>query len=694
MAKFRGTPGNDVFVGTGDDDIFIGADGDDSLTGAGGNDVLRGDAGNDTMTGGLGDDTYYADTQGDVIVEVDGEGYDHLITTTSYVLAAGAGIDRISLASSTATTALNLTGNELAQRIDGNDGVNTLDGGGGDDLLNGMQGDDILYGRDGVDDVRGGAGNDELYGNDGDDVLNGGSGDDALIGGAGADNMTGGVGNDTYYADNIGDVINELAGEGDDDRVIASTSFVLAAGADIERISSSNTGGTGAIDLTGNELGQRIDGNDGVNVLSGLDGDDQLNGRGGDDTLYGGEGADELSGNEGNDALVGGAGDDDLTGGLGDDIYYVDSQGDSITEDAGEGFDRVIASTSYVLADGESIERIQISNTGGTAAIDITGNDVGQRIDGNAGDNVLSGMDGDDELNGREGDDSLLGGMGNDELRGNEGDDALSGGEGDDVLLGGDDNDDLDGGTGADRMQGDVGNDVYHVDDTGDLVVEVSGEGNDRVFTSIDFDAGEASIERISAADQSSTDSLWLGGNEDTVQIDGNAGANLLWAVESAQSVTLNGRGGDDFMIAGDFNDIVSGGTGNDALAGGDGDDVLIGGSGTDVTMVTGSLEDYTIEQLDEDSYSVDGPDGSDTTFGVEYIYFSGSNEWYLLSDIEGGPVAPPEEFDSGIKKGDAQVLPALADEAVSTVADGGLWGQEFRDFGHVFGPGQQDFWF
>ena len=36
------------------------------------------------------------------------------------------------------TATINLTGNELAQRIDGNNGVNVMNGGGGNDLLLGI----------------------------------------------------------------------------------------------------------------------------------------------------------------------------------------------------------------------------------------------------------------------------------------------------------------------------------------------------------------------------------------------------------------------------------------------------------------------------------------------------------------------------------------------------------------------------
>ncbi len=235
-------------------------------------------------------------------------------------------------------------------------------------------------------------------------------------------------------------------------------------------------------------------------------------------------------------------------------------------------------------------------------------------------------------------------------------------------------------------MQGDVGNDVYTVDDAGDLVVEVTGEGNDRVLSSISFNASGLSIERISAANAAGTDALNFTGGDDTVQIDGNAGNNELYAFASDSAATLNGRSGDDFLYGSSFNDILSGGNGQDALAGGSGDDVAIGGSGDDVLIVFGSLQDYVIEQLDTDSYSVEGPimgSGTDTTFGVEYIYFAADDEYYLLSDIGAGPVANPgytfvlaAPVVGGDKDSDAQVLPTLADEGIETASVSSLFAE------------------
>jgi Ca2+-binding RTX toxin-like protein len=93
--------------------------------------------------------------------------------------------------------------------------------------------------------------------------------------------MYGFGGNDQYVVDNAGDRVFEAAGRGSD-RVLTAISYGLAAGQQIELYTTTNTAGTTAINLIGNEFAQTMQGNAGANVING-GGSDTLTGFGGQD---------------------------------------------------------------------------------------------------------------------------------------------------------------------------------------------------------------------------------------------------------------------------------------------------------------------------------------------------------------------------------------------------------------------------
>ena len=184
--------------------------------------------------------------------------------------------------------------------------------------------------------------------------------------------------------------------------------------ADVERATVSITSG---VTLTGNSLANNMIGNTGDDSFYGLEGNDTLKGAAGNDTLAGGNGADILNG---------GAGNDSMAGGVGNDGYYVDSLSDVITEQAGEGADRVYVLTSgYVLPANVELGWVNVAS-GAT----LTGNSLANLLVGNSGNDILYGLDGGDTLKGGGGNDTLDGGAGKDKLDGNLGSDTIIGGLG------------------------------------------------------------------------------------------------------------------------------------------------------------------------------------------------------------------------------------------------------------------------
>jgi Ca2+-binding RTX toxin-like protein len=344
-------------IGTDEAEEIYGYGGNDSLHGNGGDDVLDGGTGHDFMNGGMGNDTYYVDDAGDVAVDdadvYDAEGnpanagYDRVYASVSHTL--GFGIEELRLVEGSAAT--NGTGNSLDNTIHGNSNDNELRSGGGRDWL---------YGNGDNDTLRGEAGDDFLYGGSHGDSLFGGTENDLLDGGTGGDKMRGEAGNDKYYVDNTLDEVIETANQGYD-TVISSISHALWVNVEELRLLDSG----GAINGTGNALGNDIYGNDSSNTLDG------------------------------------GGGNDDLVGNGGDDTYWIDSAGDRVFESAGEGADTVYVQglVNYTL--GANVENLVL-----WTGINGTGNGLANRISGNVLDNVIDGGLGNDTLNGGQGSDT------------------------------------------------------------------------------------------------------------------------------------------------------------------------------------------------------------------------------------------------------------------------------------------------
>jgi Ca2+-binding RTX toxin-like protein len=663
--------GSAAVDGTGNaaDNLLTGNDADNLLTGLGGDDTLDGGLGADTLVGGLGDDSYNVDQADDVVVEAANEGFDLIRSAISLTLG-----DHVEALLLTGTAALDGTGNSLNNSLSGNSAANTLDGGTGGDTLAGGGGDDRYLVDDSLDTVVEVAnegtdlvmasvshtlsanveqlvltGSDDLNGG-GNSMANritGNAGDNTLDGGAAADTLIGGAGDDTYLVDNASDVVTELANEGTDS-VRSSASFVLSV--NVENLL-----------LTGS---------------SGLSG----TGNAGNNLLTGNSGANTLRGNAGDDTLDGGAGTDTLIGGAGHDTYIVAQAGDTTTELAGEGTDTVLASLSWVLAD--QVENLVLTG----AALAGTGNALDNRITGNAAANQLDGDAGADTLTGGasndtyvvdnlgdvvveaadEGTDTVLASVtttlsadvehlqltGASAINGigNALDNTLTGNAAANTLQGGAGNDSLDGGAGADVLVGGSGDDAYTLDNSADVVVELSGEGDDTVRASASFVLGnhvETLVLTGTAAIQGTGNALdnTLVGNSGNNLLDGGAGADTLvggagddtYRVDQAGDVVVEaaGEGSDtvqsavSYLLGADLEHLtLTGnaaidGTGNEAdntllgngaanaLTGADGNDLLDGGAGAD-TLAGGLGDDHYIVDNAGDSVAEALGEGTD----------------------------------------------------------------------------------
>ncbi|BAZ43800.1 hypothetical protein NIES4102_08020 [Chondrocystis sp. NIES-4102] len=540
------------------------------------NNTITGNIATNTLTGGLGNDIYVVDSTSDVVVENSAEGIDEVSSGVTYTL--GANVENLTL---TGTTAIDGTGNALGNKITGNTGNNILDGAAGNDTLNGGTGNDTYIvdttldtiteiASSGTDKVEAaitytiganiedltltGSGDINGTGNILANTITGNAGKNILSGLAGNDTMAGAAGDDSYIVESTGDVVTEAANEGTD-KVDSTATYALG-----DHVENLTLTGTTNITGSGNALNNLLLGNTGSNTLTGLGGDDTLNGGTGTavDTLVGGvgndlyqidsttdiiteaadEGIDKVessvtytlganldnltltgttaingTGNALNNTIVGNTANNTLTGLAGDDIYVVNNTTDIVTEAANEGTDKVDSSVTYTL--GDNLENLTLT---GTTAINGTGNDLGNNIIGNSANNIISGLAGNDTMAGR------------------------------------------------------AGNDIYVVDNSGDSVTELNGEGTDEVKSSVTYTLG-AFLEDLTLTGTTAINGT---GNNASNKILGNTADNNL----------TGGLG----------NDTLNGGTGNDSMIGGIGGDTYIVDSTTDTITEAANEGTDTIE--------------------------------------------------------------------------------------------------
>ena len=574
--KVSGGTGNDILNGAVGNDTLSGNGGNDTLIGGIGDDWLDGGTGNDAMKGGAGNDIYVVSDAGDTIDEEgNADSADVVHTTVSVNLASFSG-GAIEQAFLLGASAINATGNNVANILTGNEATNILDGGGGADTLIGGKGNDtyvvdeagdqIIEAADGGVDVvtsstisvslasfanvenvtLTGSDNIGATGNGLANILTGNDGKNTLNGGGGADTLIGGKGDDTYLVDGIDDVISETFANGSlggIDTVVAGFTYSIAAVANVDNITL--TGGAQA-NATGNTANNILTGNGSDNVLDGA------------------------------------AGVDTLKGGAGNDVYVIDTASDVIDEETNtDTGDEVRA--SFLLTD--TLAGIENYTYMGFGAWTFTGNGL---------DNIITGGNGSDTLSGGGGSDTLRGGAGldvylidaddivdeqgstdaRDEARfsfllgstilgiekytytgssdwsfsGDGSNNWLTGGSGSDTLAGGAGDDVLDGGAGLDVLKGGSGNDIYFVDNAADTIDE---EGN----------ADTADVVRASVSVNLAT-------------LSGGAIEHAVLLGQDALNAT--GNGSNNALTGNDGNNILDGGGGNDVLTGGKGDDTYV----------------------------------------------------------------------------------------------------------------------
>jgi len=649
---------NQVANGDSRDNIVGGSSSADVLRGNGGNDRLIGRDGNDDLSGGAGDDDLYGEAGNDTYRFGRNQGRDLIVEfgTNSNTVVFDADVLRSDV------TFTRWSGRSR----DG--GSSTID-----DLIvtiNGSSG--YLYVQDFflttqpswvIDRWILGDGTMLSYNHISQDVVN--------LGGA-PGSLSGTAADDTFVMDHLNDSVFDSAGG--IDTVLTSVGFWGRNADGIENITLT---GSFDVDVVGNELDNVITGNSGNNSLSGGD-------------------------------YWNGTGTDTLIGRSGDDEYYVDAVGganysgylntrDTVIELAGEGYDTMY-SIGYSVTLPDHVERLvlQSLNTGFDPATVPAGADSRPRLSGNSQNNVI---DAGPNVSGSEYASLVLdGGAGADRMIGNmAGQTFVIDDVGDTIefrsignptgnveshlsyaapdfirnitllgsaaiaATGNASANTLDGSKNAavNVLTGGVGDDVYIVD-AGDVIVENSGEGVDRVQTAVGYALG-AYVENLVLTGSGAVNAT---GNALDNQLTGNSGANILdgrggvdamagaagndiYYVDHADDrITENSNAGTDevrsaisyslgsnlenlvllgndaidgtgttaanVLTGNGANNLLSGGGGVDTLSGGGGNDTLDGGAGSD-SMSGGAGDDYYFVDATGDGTNENPNEGIDT---------------------------------------------------------------------------------
>jgi Ca2+-binding RTX toxin-like protein len=487
--------------------------------------------------------------------------------------------------------------------------------------INGTPGNDTLDGTNLGETISG-------FG--GDDVINAGGGDDTLIGGAGADTLNGGEGDDRFIFDLT---------FGPDENPLLDT-INGGNGTDTLRVIGSNQG----FEITTYDLGApfftsieglELSGNLGlIGTVAQVGAYSTIvtpNLRITDNALLDPTGRFEVI----QLSLPNGGARADLSGPGVFVLNIVSGDGD----DNIIGPDGALANPSPNQTDIEVGIDVRFGND------TVVAGNVRTRIISQGGNNHFTGSAFNDSfLLFGDGDNTLIGGGGNDNISvfGN-GRLNISGGAGNDTIqvasIGTDDT--ISGGDGFDRLIIDTGN-VENLDLTGVAIsgdfeaIASAGQGNvimrvaqlqaiqqlELRFLTL-ADGGSLTLTAAPLQIRFSTQATQLDMTAvtTTVQVFGNRGNDTI--IGGSNFDSLQGGAGDDSIYGNGGDDFLSGGDGVDLLMGGDGNDNIDGGSNVDTAVMRGNRSAYTITQSFLDgSFTITGPDGTDTLRGVEFVQF------------------------------------------------------------------------
>jgi Ca2+-binding RTX toxin-like protein len=365
--------------------------------------------------------------------------------------------------------------------------------------------------------------------------------------------MRGGAGDDTYYVDNAGDVVVELAGEGFD-LICTTLAAYSLVGTQIERLGSSS---------------------DIAHQFRGSAGDNYISGGGGNDFL-----------------LLQDGGDDWAVGGGGNDvIYFGTALSARDVVDGRDGRDAVVLQGNVVAVFNDTnlvgIESISLQS-GANSFFGDTANNFYDFSVTTADGNVAAGQQ--LIVNGsslRAGEDFTFDGSAEHDgkflVYGGHGVDILKGGDGVDVFffegqrwgVG----DRVDGGGGRDALVISGGSGVSHIEFAADSLTNIES----------------ISLNNLFASDPSQKPSYELVLNNGNVA----PGATLIVngsSIPGGQFVSIDGR------AVHDGNLILFGGGGHDTLTGGLGGDLIVGGSGADALTGGGGADTFRYDSASDSS--------------------------------------------------------------------------------------------